>query len=550
MSSDEDFPDWKVSLVAKYFRSTRPVNPAPGPHPRRMALVSDPEDHRDICQGTDLSVIKGQTMSVDVATSLGDRPESVTNCCFATSQGMDVVMVEGGAGSKDGRMIGLGEIKSKSKVVDYEIHSDSEEEENCYDNVDEESDGGKNEFKTVISDVLSEKDNVRSSNSILKEIEVLNKVKILDVEDSSDSDDEILSLKKIKSPPKVSRNGRNSPRPLISLEESAGENDPRIIVDVIIENLLGIVVSADPEVIAFEIINKCIDEMDDAAEKSESSQKFTFGSTDIRYRKNPPLPSPPKKNAVSVVVSGPPEHVASFTDKIKEVQRRTSYEKCSNDPAFFRMDLIFHNERDSQKFHDKVERLRLRKPQDLFLATVMVPEAQLCHKDDPRLSEEELLHFWWENRVNLFRGFEVTLDIDDGGKFFFHFESMISLNCFFFCAQQRPQLSKAFLGVVRQNTRVFEALELKPKKLRKGKKVLVYKMPVTFRETSVPSLKELGDKHKFKVFHQNFGRRGRPSSGTLEFTSKEDFYRFLVDKDCKKFEKVDFISTKESKEIV
>ena len=542
MSSDEDFPDWKVSLVAKYFRSDRPVNPAPGPPPCRTAVVSAPEDHRDIGQGMNFSDIKGQTMSVDVASSIGDRPESVTNCCLSTSQGMDFVFVDRGVGSKDGRGLGLGEIKSKSKVVDYEIHSDSEEEENCSENVDEieKFEGRKNEFEAVKTDVFGEKDKVTSSNSILKEIEVLNKVKILDVEDSSDSDNEILSLKKIKSPPKVARRRRKCPRPLTSLEESAGGNDPRIIVDVIIEDLLGIVVSADPEVIAFEIINKCINEMDAAAEESESSLKFTFGSTDIRYRKNPPLPSPPKKNAVSVVISGPPDHVAAFTDEIKKVQRRTSYDVSSNDPAFVRMDFIFYTERESQKFHDKVE--RMRKPWDLFRATAMVPEAQLCHKDAPRLSEEELLHIWMENRGNLFRGFEVVLEIVGGGKFFFRFESLVSLNCFLFCAQQRPQLSKAFLGVVRQNTRVYEALELKPKKLRKGK--VLYKMPVTFRETSVPSLKELGDKHKFKVFHQNFGRRGRPSSATLEFTSKEDFYRFLVDKDCKKFEKVDFISTK------
>ena len=543
MSSDEDFPDWKVSLVAKYFRSDRPVNPAPGPPPRRTAVVSeDPEDHRDIGQGMNFSDIKGQTMSVDVASSIGDRPESVTNCCLSTSQGMDFVFVDRGVGSKDGRGLGLGEIKSKSKVVDYEIHSDSEEEENCSENVDEieKFEGRKNEFEAVKTDVFGEKDKVTSSNSILKEIEVLNKVKILDVEDSSDSDSEILSLKKIKSPPKVARRRRKCPRPLTSLEESAGGNDPRIIVDVIIEDLLGIVVSADPEVIAFEIINKCINEMDAAAEESESSLKFTFGSTDIRFRKNPPLPSPPKKNAVSVVISGPPDHVAAFTDEIKKVQRRTSYDVSSNDPAFVRMDFIFYTERESQKFHDKVE--RMRKPWDLFRATAMVPEAQLCHKDAPRLSEEELLHIWMENRGNLFRGFEVVLEIVGGGKFFFRFESLVSLNCFLFCAQQRPQLSKAFLGVVRQNTRVYEELELKPKKLRKGK--VLYKMPVTFRETSVPSLKELGDKHKFKVFHQNFGRRGRPSSATLEFTSKEDFYRFLVDKDCKKFEKVDFISTK------
>ena len=542
MSSDEDFPDWKVSLVAKYFRSARPVNPAPGPPPRRTAVVSAPEDHRDIGQGMNFSDIKGQTMSVDVASSIGDRPESVTNCCLSTSQGMDFVFVDRGVGSKDGRGLGLGEIKSKSKVVDYEIHSDSEEEENCSENVDEieKFEGRKNEFEAVKTDVFGEKDKVTSSNSILKEIEVLNKVKILDVEDSSDSDSEILSLKKIKSPPKVARRRRKCPRPLTSLEESAGGNDPRIIVDVIIEDLLGIVVSADPEVIAFEIINKCINEMDAAAEESESSLKFTFGSTDIRFRKNPPLPSPPKKNAVSVVISGPPDHVAAFTDEIKKVQRRTSYDVSSNDPAFVRMDFIFYTERESQKFHDKVE--RMRKPWDLFRATAMVPEAQLCHKDAPRLSEEELLHIWMENRGNLFRGFEVVLEIVGGGKFFFRFESLVSLNCFLFCAQQRPQLSKAFLGVVRQNTRVYEELELKPKKLRKGK--VLYKMPVMFRETSVPSLKELGDKHKFKVFHQNFGRRGRPSSATLEFTSKEDFYRFLVDKDCKKFEKVDFISTK------
>ena len=120
MSSDEDFPDWKVSLVAKYFRSNGPVNPAPGPPfpPRQTAVVSeDPEDHRDIGQGTDFSGIKGQTMSADVASSLGDRPESVTNCCFATSQGMDVVTVDRGAGSEDGRGLGLREIKSKSKDV-------------------------------------------------------------------------------------------------------------------------------------------------------------------------------------------------------------------------------------------------------------------------------------------------------------------------------------------------------------------------------------------------------------------------------------------------
>jgi len=364
-------------------------------------------------------------------------------------------------------------------------------------------------------------------------VSTVNKRVIFDAEDSS-SEDDLVCIKSVinvkNTPPITASLPKNEP-------EICNENYSGIIVDDIIEEIIEEIVAGDPEIIVLDIINSCLEKIE---YKNPSTDllfinRGVFSCTDIRYRTTPLVKTEPKvtENALSLVVmSKNLREIATFTDEIKHMHRRTFYESYGQSQLdVIRMDFIFQKDRDREAFQSKVT--KLPRPKNIFLEMKSIPASMLCHRDGPSLTEIELLDICLAKSSlgqcqNVFKAFDVCLETEDEDNIKFTFETLITLNTFLFI--NLGGLNDAFLGHIRQQASVYTPpLELWTLKSKK-------KLPMNVKFTSDINLDDLSEKFKFKVFNRKIKTKEKLVSATFDFSNKGDFYEFLTSKECKSFE--------------
>jgi len=359
---------------------------------------------------------------------------------------------------------------------------------------------------------------------------------IFDAEDSS-SDDDLVCIKSVMNV--------KTPPPVVALVPDqlpkTNENYSGIIVDDIIDEVIEEIVAGDPETIALSIIDSILGKLEFKKPLKEQLLvcKGIFSCTDIRYRSKPLVKPEPREieNALSLVVmSNNLREIATFTNEIKRLHRRSFYESYGQGQLdVIRMDFIFQKDRDRKAFQDKV--MALPRTKNVFLETKSVPESILCHRVTPSLTEAELLDVCLaksnkSQSQNVFKAFDVQLLADDENNIKFSFDTLIILNTFLFI--NLDGLNDAFLGHLRQRANVYTPpLELMTLKCKK-------KVPMNVQCSSDVNLEDLSEKFKFNVFSKRNKSKEKLISATLDFSKKKDFYKFLTSKECKSFDEIRF----------
>jgi len=484
------FPEWKVNLVERYFKATNGLTnlqPQSEDSSKSMKLIVDDQE-------------SSSNSSVDV------NKNSIT-CKSRMNEQRNYVAT-----------FGLGTVASDTCVESLVSSTPSNQ---------------KQEKLVSTSEQESTHVHCLSQRPAVSTVNKLNKRVIFDAEDSS-SEDDLVCIKSVinvkNTPPITASVPNNEP-------EIFNENYSGIIVDDIIEEIIEEIVAGDPQIIAWDIINSCLEKIE---YKNPSTDllfinRGVFSCTDIRYRKTPLVKTEPKvaENALSLVVmSKNLREIATFTDEIKHMHRRTYYESYGQSQLdVIRMDFIFQKDRDREAFQSRVT--KLPRPKNIFLEMKSIPTSMLCNREAPSLTEIELLDICLAKSnlgqcQNVFKAFDVCLQTEDEDNIKFTFESLITLNTFLFI--NLGGLNDAFLGHIRQQASVYTPpLELWTLKSKK-------KLPMNVKFTSDINLDDLSEKFKFKVFNRKSKTKEKLVSATLDFSNKGDFYKFLTSKECKSFE--------------
>ena len=560
------FADWKIDLVQEHFNnSNNPGKPEilEEKETQNMETNQDLVDP-DIQESSIINDPLSNTSSNDATDEVGDHEEktaaggdinhNVTK--DKTKVKVKVLSFEDDRVDSDDMFMDSDQDDSNTEVVlvskDISIFQENSqddsiiEEENQDDSIIEavssqdssiiiEESSQDTAINSCIRDILTDMlDNLASVQvTLLQHGAPVNSIVEVDDDSSDDDDEEILSLKFVApTPMKVVDTKVLS---VDSLLEPSEEIHPRIIVDDIIEDLISEIVEQDPQVIAYEIISECLEMIDFSKTKTPAPPQttFVFASSDIRYRKDASLPGA-KDTGLSLLVLSLHNHsLFNFIMEIKKLQRRTIYENSSSinrDVDLVRLDYIFRTSVDRKAFENKVS--QLPKPPELVLETKSVPAELLCHKEQsPCLTEEELLVVVNDAKTeNLFNGFDVELIVKEN-KFLFKFESIMVINTFLLCT---VGLHKGFLGLVRQNSKVFTPLKLKSYFNRRTN-VSVIPVDVTVsNKFSQVNVKDIVSKFGGNIYKQ------RGKDATINFRQKEKFYKFLTSRECRCFEKINF----------
>ena len=266
------------------------------------------------------------------------------------------------------------------------------------------------------------------------------------------------------------------------------------------------------------------DVADDVVDKIDlDKETVAFSCSDIRYRPDSEKGTDgrTKETALSLFIfSRPSNCVTKFIKKIREIRRRSSFEQFCESDEVVRLDYIFNKEVDRKNFQKKVE--DLPRHRDLVMVIQSVPEELLLHREEPVLSEEELLLICNDNlSENSFRGFGIRL-LEDNNVFSFEFESHAKLNMFLTISMG---FRDAFFGVLRKRA---DDVSLKLKKLRKHRKNYY-----PLRVKVAGNLSDLGSKYCFKIITKNYDIPNK--FVTVDFKKKADLYKFVT------VEGVDFV---------
>ena len=152
-----------------------------------------------------------------------------------------------------------------------------------------------------------------------------------------------------------------------------------------------------------------------------------------------------RETAVSLFIFSPrTSNVSNFINKINCLKRGCKYKRVGDSDQVIRIDYVFTEESYQKTFRNKVT--NLPRPQELVLEMKSVPEEVLLHREEPVLSEEELLWICSQSLAEKnFKGSFIL--VEDGDEFRFDFGSMTTLNIFLVDA---VGYKDCFLGEIRK----------------------------------------------------------------------------------------------------
>ena len=480
------FPSWKIDLMTEAFKDS-PVDESV------TQATQEPSASTNVL--TKVDYLTDKAVNCNQMKENSEIEDKIENSTASSGDVTGTSVIQSKLESSITREM----VKSKTKIVDYEITKDS----------DSDSSG-------------SGASTPEKRDSLLQAGPAPVQSTIVDIDTDSSEDSDFMILKTVVNARKV-----------------AGGIDGASVVKEIIEELLNDVVEKRPFYIVQDILNACLDQVDFSKgvnEKIDLQSSLVFGAEDIRYKKDGQKVV--KKNALSVVlISAHTKNLTSFHDDIKSLASRARHigevVHPVVHPEVVRMDFVFTLERDRVNLHERIK--GLVRPLEVYIETKAVPEKDLRYKDPPELTEEELLHIWHDNMsLNIFSGFEVKLLIKEE-TFCFQFESMSVLSLFLYCTLG---LENALLGKVKQAASLYEPLSLKTK-VRKKEKAVFFPLPVTYQPRSSVDLASLSPRFNFKI--GNFKNpKGKPTKVTLDFASKKDLYVFLISPEARAFKEILF----------
>jgi len=181
-----------------------------------------------------------------------------------------------------------------------------------------------------------------------------------------------------------------------------------------------------------------------------------------------------------------------------------------------RVDVVFNSESEAREFNLRVNRSKNLPSVKLAMRTFLFSEEELGYKQEPVLTELDILHIVkFDQLKNLFRHFLTCKVVTDDNKIVFRFNSTADVNLFLYNKCRDP--NKRTIGMFRQDQ---EQLRLLPD--RDG----MYSLMVTHEKLKGWDLRDLEKKFKF-------GQKILGGSKYFQFENKVDLYTYFASEDAK-----------------